>query len=128
MALLSSEPPIYRTLRTQPERMAKTSADSYQMVIDHVVARQERNVRFAREMFGGTVREIGRQAKSNRALDQELVEWAEMQRDAFRTLVSESDDAYTDLLCTPLAYYKPGLPLVESEGTGFPISVTASTA
>jgi predicted DNA-binding protein len=29
------------------ERLARTSADSYKMVIDHVVAQQERNVRFA---------------------------------------------------------------------------------
>ena len=104
------------------ERLAKTSADSYRMVIDHVVAGQERNVRFAQEMFGSTVREIKHQAESNRALTQELVERAEMQRDAFRTLVGESVDAYADLLYAPLAYYKQGLRLVESEGAGFPIA------
>src|ERR671912_2472154 len=102
------------------ERLAKTSADSYKMVVDQMVARQERNVRFAQEMFGGTVREIRHQAESNRALTRELVERAEMQRDAFRTLVGESVDAYTDLLYAPLAYYKQGLRLVESEG--FPIA------
>jgi hypothetical protein len=104
------------------ERLAKTSADSYKMVIDHLVGQQERNMRFAQEIFGGTVREIRHQAESNRALTQELVGRAEMQRDAFRTLVGESVDAYTDLLYAPLAYYKRGLRLVESEGTGFPIA------
>jgi hypothetical protein len=104
------------------ERLAKTSADSYKMIIDQMVGRQERNVRFAQEMFGGTVREIRHQAESNRALTRELVERAEMQRDAFRTLVGESVDAYTDLLYAPLAYYKQGLRLVESEGAGFPIT------
>src|SRR5918994_4041187 len=104
------------------ERLAKTSADSYKMVIDHVVARQERNVKFAREMFGDAAREIRHQAESNKVLTQELVERAETQRDAFRTLVGESVDAYTDLLYAPLAYYKQGLRLVESEGTGFPIA------
>ena len=104
------------------ERLAKTSADSYKLVIDHLVARQERNVRFAQEMFGSTVREIRHQAESNRALIQELVQRAEMQRDAFRTLVGESVDAYTDLLYAPLAYYKRGLRLVESAGAGFPIA------
>ena len=98
------------------ERLAKTSADSYKMVIDHVVARQERNVKFAREMFGDAAREIRHQAESNKVLTQELVERAETQRDAFRTLVGESVDAYTDLLYAPLAYYKQGLRLVESEG------------
>ena len=102
------------------ERLAKTSADSYKMAIDHVVARQDRNVRFAQEMFGGTVREIRHPAESNRALTRELVERAEMQRDAFRTLVGDTVDAYTDLLYAPFAYYKQGLRLVES--AGFPIA------
>jgi len=104
------------------ERLVKTSGDSYKMVIDHVVARQERNVKFAQENVGGMVREIRHQAESNRALTQELVERAEMQRDAFRTLVGESVDAYTELLYAPLTYYKQGLRLVESEGAGFPIA------
>ncbi len=104
------------------ERLAKTSADSYKMVIDHMVARRERNERFAHDIIGGTVREIRPQAESNRALSRELVERAEMQRDAFRTLVGESVDAYTDLLYAPFAYYKQGLRLVESEGAGFPIA------
>jgi hypothetical protein len=118
-----------RTIVDSTERMnrttewlAKTSADSYKMVIDHVVARQERNVRFAQEMFGGAVREVRHQAESNRALTRELVERAEMQRDAFRTLVGESVDAYTDLLYAPLAYYRQGLRLVESEVAGFPVA------
>jgi hypothetical protein len=102
------------------ERLAQTSGDSYKMVIDHVVELHERNVRFAQEMLGGTVREIRHQAESNRALTQELVERAEVQRDAFRTLVGESVDTYTDLMYAPLAYYRQGLRLVESEG--FPIA------
>ena len=107
---------LKRTNRTV-ERLAKTSADSYKMVIDHVVAQQERNVRFAQEVLGGTAREIRHQAESNRALTRELVERAEVQRDAFRTLVGEWVDAYTDLLYAPLAYYRQGLRLVEGEST-----------
>ncbi len=106
------------------EQMAKTGADSYKRVVDHAVAQQERNVRFAREIFDGTAREIRHQAESNRALTQELIERAETQRDTFQTLVGESADAYRDLLYTPLAYYRQGLRLVEGEvnGAGFPIA------
>jgi len=111
-----------KRINNTAERLAKTSGDSYKMFVDHVVARQERNVKFAQEIFGGTVREIRHQAESNRALTKELVERAEMQRDAFRTLVGESVDAYTDLQYAPLAYYKQGLRLIESEGAGFPIA------
>ena len=85
------------------EHLAKTSADSYKTVIDHVVAQQERNVKFAREIFDGTAREIRHQAESNRALGQELIERAEQQRDAFQTLIGESADVYRDLLSTPLS-------------------------
>src|SRR5215218_3397484 len=111
-----------RRMNRTAERLAKTSGDSYKMVIDHVVALQERNVKFAQETFGGTVREIRHQAESNGALIQELVERAEMQRDAFRTLLGESVDAYPDLLYATLAYHRQGLRLVESEGAGFPIA------
>ena len=102
------------------ERLARTSGDSYKMVVDHIVEWQVRNVRFAQEMLGGTVREVRYQAESNTALAQELVERAEIRRDAFRALVGESVDAYTDLLYAPLAHYRQGLRLVDSEG--FPIA------
>ena len=86
------------------ERLAKTTGDSYKTIVDHTVALQERNLKFWQTTFDGAVREIQGQAESNRELTQELVERAEMQRDAFRTLVGESVDAYTDLLYAPLAY------------------------
>ncbi len=107
------------------EHLVKTSADSYKTVVDHAVAHQERNVRFAREIFDGTAREIRHQAESNRALTQELIERAEKQRDAFQTLIGESADVYRDLLSAPLTYYRQGLRLVEDQeanGTGFPIA------
>jgi hypothetical protein len=104
------------------ERLAKTSGDSYKLVTDHIGAQQERNVRFAQEIFGGTVREIRHRVESNRALTRELTERAEVQREAFRELVGESVDAYTELLSAPLAHYRQGLRLVESEGARFPIA------
>ena len=114
---------IQRTNRTA-ERLAKTSGDSYKMVVDHVVAQQERNVRFARQVLEEATREVRHQVESNRALTLELVERAEEQRDAFRTLVGESVDAYTELLYAPFAYYGQGLSLVEGEieRAGFPIA------
>ena len=106
------------------EHLAKTSADSYKTVIDHVVAQQERNVKFAREIFDGTAREIRHQAESNRALGQELIERAEQQHDAFQALVGESADVYRDLLSTPFSFYGQGLRLVEVEANraAFPIA------
>jgi hypothetical protein len=104
------------------ERLAQTTRDSYQLVLEHNVGLQERNVRFAQGVVDGSIREMRQQAEANRALVAELVERAEKQRDAFQTLVGVSVDAYMDLLFAPFARYRQGLRLVEDElGGGFPI-------
>jgi methyl-accepting chemotaxis protein len=91
------------------ERLAETTRDSFGTIVDHAVGLQERNVRFAQGVVDGSITELRHQAESNRAMTQELVERAERQRDAFRTLVDESVDAYMDLAYAPLSYYKEGL-------------------
>ena len=105
------------------ERLARTTSDSYKTVIDHVVALQERNTKFAQEVFDGTAQEVRGQAESNWEVTQELVERAEKQREAFQTLFEESVDAYMDLVYAPFAYYRQGLRVIEAEVTrgGFPI-------
>ena len=114
---------LKRTNRTV-ERLAKTSADSYKMVVDHVAAQQERNVRFAQGVLDDAARELRHQADGNRSVVGELVERAEVQRDAYRTLAGEWVEAYTDLLYAPFAYYRQGLRLVENQvdDATFPIA------
>jgi len=91
------------------EKLAETTRDSYQTVVDHAVGLQERNVRFAQGMVDGSIKELRHQAESNRAMTQELVERVEKQRDAYQTFVEQSLDAYLDLAYAPLSYYKEGL-------------------
>jgi hypothetical protein len=91
------------------ERLAETTRDSYLTVVDHAVALQERNVRFAQNLVDGSIKELRYQAESNRALTRELVERAERQRGAFQTLLGESVDAYMGMLYAPISYYKEGL-------------------
>jgi uncharacterized protein YktB (UPF0637 family) len=114
---------LSRTNRTV-ERLAKTSADSYKMVLDHVVAQQERNVKFAQGVLDDAARELRHQADGNRSVVGEFVERAEEQRDVYRTLAGEWVEAYTDLLYAPFAYYRQGLRLVEDrvEDATFPIA------
>ncbi len=106
------------------EQLAKTTGDSYKTVIDHTVALQERNVRFAQGLVDGMIEELRHQAESNRAMTQELVERVERQREAFQTLLEESMGMYPDLFDAPFAYFRQGLELVESgvSGGGFPIA------
>jgi len=91
------------------EKLAETTRDSYQTVVDHVVGLQERNVRFAQGIVDDSIEELRHQAESNRAMTQELVERVQKQRDAYQTLVERSIDAYMDLAYAPLSYYKEGL-------------------
>ena len=91
------------------ERLAETTRDSYQAVLDHAVGLQERNVRFAQGMVEGTIKELRHQAESNRNVVGELFERAEDGRDAYRALVEQSLDAYVDLAHAPFTYYKEGL-------------------
>jgi hypothetical protein len=111
-----------KTSRTA-DQLAKTTRDSYRTVLDHVVALQERNVRFAQGLVDDSIKEFRHQVESNRAMTHELLERAENQRDAFQTLIEESVGAYMDLVYTPFAYYRQGLQLVETEviGDEFPI-------
>ncbi len=91
------------------ERLAQTTRDSFETVVDHAVGLQERNVRFAQGLVDSSIRELRSQAESNRAMTQELVERAERQRGALQTLFEESVDAYMDLAYAPFSYYKEGL-------------------
>ena len=79
------------------ERFAKTAQDSYQRFLDHTMALQERNTRFAQDMLDAFYREYRQQAEANRAVTQELLEHAE-----------EQYEAYMDLFYAPLSYYKEG--------------------
>ena len=91
------------------EKLAETTRDSYQTVVEHAVGLQERNVRFAQGVVDGSIKELRHQAESNQAMTQEFVELVEKQRDAYRTLVEQSLDAYTDLAYAPFSYYREGL-------------------
>ncbi len=95
------------------ERVARETGDSLKVVIDHGVALQERNVRFAQDIVDGSIKGLRSQAESNRALTHEIVERAEKQREAFQTLAEESLNSYMDFLYAPFSYYKEGLRLVE---------------
>ena len=104
------------------EQLARTTGDSYKTVVDHAVALQERNVRFAQGLVDDSIKELRSQVESNQAMTQELIERAERQREAFQTLIEESVGAYMDLAYVPFAYYRQGLRLVETGMIGgFPI-------
>ena len=91
------------------ERLVETTRGSYETVVDHAVALHERNVRFAQARVEAFAEEYRQQAEANRVMTRELVERAEEQRGAFRTVIEESLDAYINLLYAPLSYYEEGL-------------------
>jgi hypothetical protein len=99
------------------EKLAETTRDSYQTVVDHAVGLQERNVRFAQGMVDGTIKELRYQAESNRSVVGELFERAEEGRDAYQALVAQSLDAYMNLAYAPFTYFKEGLEATRKAAT-----------
>jgi hypothetical protein len=99
------------------EKLAETTRDSYQTVVDHAVGLQERNVRFAQGMVDGTIKELRYQAESNRSVVGELFEHAEEGRDAYQALVEQSLDAYMNLAYAPFTYFKEGLEATRKAAT-----------
>jgi hypothetical protein len=91
------------------ERLGEITWDSYETIIDHAVALQERNVRFTQGIIEALTGEYRQQAQANRAVMREFVERVAKRRDAFRTIVEESFDAYMDFLYAPLSYYEEAL-------------------
>ena len=91
------------------EEFARVMRDSYEKVVEHAVAVQERNARFVLGVISDSSEEVRRQAEANRALARELVEISEKQRDDLRVVVDESLDAYVDLMFAPLSYYREGV-------------------
>ena len=91
------------------ERLAETTRDSYQTVLDHAVGLQERNVRFAQGLVDSSIKELRQQAESNRSMVGELFEVAERQREAYQALVEESLNDYMNLAYAPFSLYTEGL-------------------
>ena len=56
------------------ERLAETTRDSYQTVLDHAVGMQERNARLAQALVDSSIKELRQQAESNRSVVGELFE------------------------------------------------------
>ena len=90
-------------------RFVKVARNSYEAVVEHMAALQDRNIRFAQGMIYALGQEYRQQAEANRVMTREMVERAEEQRDALRAVVGSPFDAYVDLLYAPLSYYKKGL-------------------
>jgi Asp-tRNA(Asn)/Glu-tRNA(Gln) amidotransferase A subunit family amidase len=91
------------------EELTRGAWESYGSVYDHAVRLSERNARYFWGVFGDVSREVVGQVEANRALAEELVERAEAQRGAFKTVLDESVDAYLDLVYAPLSLYREGL-------------------
>jgi hypothetical protein len=86
-------------------RIVETAQGSYEVLVGHVLALQDRNVRFAQSIMETFGKEYREQARASQLVIQELVELFEEQRAALRTISEESFDAYAHLLYAPLSYH-----------------------
>jgi hypothetical protein len=77
------------------EKFAEAIKESYQALAEHSVSAQELNAQLAQEFFNGVINNLRSQAKSNRALAEDLIE---QQQKASQALTQESVGAYMDFL------------------------------
>ena len=91
--------------REKAGRLVETAQGSYEALVGHAMALQDRNVRFAQSIMETFGKEYREQARASQVVIQELDERFEEQRAALRTIFEESLDAYAHLLYAPLSYY-----------------------
>jgi hypothetical protein len=109
-------------------RIAQDLAEPYRELADRTVGWQERNVRFLRTLFEGSVREAQRQTEANLALTQDLFEQAEERSEILRKLTENAVRAYWELAFSHVGYFanvgvrEAAVPNTRSRNVAFPIS------
>ncbi len=94
--------------------VVKTVREANQALTDSLVAAQERNVRYTQSVLVNGIEVLKSQAAGTRVLTQELADLYQKQQEAYQALVTESVNAYMDMVRTPVSYYKEALEFAES--------------
>jgi hypothetical protein len=94
----------------QPHKPQETS----QLVVDKVVAAQERGIRYAQSILENGSEVWKSQEEGTRALTQTLSEQSKKQQGALQALFQETSNAYLDFWRAPFTYYQQAVNAVES--------------
>lgn len=88
-------------------------AERIQALIDSTLAAQERNNRFAQQVFESAIEALKSQVGITRTLMEELGQQGQQQQNAFQMLAQQSVDAYMSLWRAPFTYYQQALDAAE---------------
>ncbi|MGF1473881.1 MAG: hypothetical protein ACFB50_19340 [Rubrobacteraceae bacterium] len=91
------------------EQMTEAVRDSYQAVANSAVASQERGTRLAQDVFESSMQTLKKQADTNRAVMDELVNGMERQQEAYQYMLRESFGTYLDLVNSAFYYSRRGV-------------------
>jgi hypothetical protein len=94
----------------QPHKPQEVS----QLVVDKVVAAQERGMRYTQSILENGSEVWKSHAEGTRALMQTLLEQSKKQQGALQTLFHETTNAYLDFWRAPFTYYQQALNAAES--------------
>ncbi|BBL79742.1 hypothetical protein RxyAA322_15960 [Rubrobacter xylanophilus] len=94
---------------TAAERLAEGVWGGYGVMLEHLAAVQQRNVRFAQEMVDRWIEELRDRVEDERETARRLASGFSRQEEVLRELLCESADAYVDLLYAPLHHYREQL-------------------
>ena len=91
------------------EKFAGAIRDSYQAVADRSVSARELNAQLTQDFFNGVMDNLKRQAESNKALADDLLEQQQKQGEATQTIVQETANTYMEFLNSMFSHYQGNL-------------------
>lgn len=90
-------------------RKQQVGPEGLQVLVDNTVAAQERNTKFAQNVFENGIELLKSQIDLTHSLLQELDQQAQKRQATFQTLAQESQEAYKDFLFAPFAFWQKTL-------------------
>lgn len=90
------------------QKFAEAVQESYQTMGQSTVEAQQRSTELAQSFFESAIRELNKQAESDRQAAQDVMEQSRKQQQAFQQLSQESAQLYMDFLNSVLSYYRGG--------------------
>ncbi len=98
-----------RQVNEAAEKFAESLTEAYRAVVSRSVSAQELNARLTQDFFNKVIDNLRTQAKSNRALGEDLIEQQRKQQEASQQLTQESVNAYTEFLNSMFSFYRGSL-------------------
>ena len=114
IAVLRDDVEVVRSLVSELTENPQRPQDVWQAVLDTTASAQERHIRYTGDVLESGANMLREQIGGARSLAQTVVDQAQRQQQALRTLVFGTIDGFLDIWNIPFAYAQQGLETAES--------------